>query len=166
MANWYVAKSKPQKEAWLTTNLSSLGVEVFSPRIATYRRGKHVVEPLFPTYVFCRFDLNSPAWPAIRWSSGLSYFVGIDGMPSPVPDEIVDYLSQRVETWNSGASGLEHFHPGQRVTIANGPLAGLEGIFQSPVNAQQRCRILLDVVGGTTSVELDESELAVSMASV
>ena len=162
MNNWYVAKSKPQKEAWLTTNLSSLGVEVFYPRIAAYKRGKHVAEPLFPTYVFCRFDLNSPEWPAIRWSSGLSYFVGIDGMPTPVPDEVVDYLNQQVEMWNSGR---EPFHTGQRVTILNGPLAGLEGVFQGLVSSRERCRILLDSIGHSSSVELNQADLELSMAS-
>ena len=165
MINWYVAKSKPRKEEWLATNLSSMGVEVFSPRILTYKRGRRTVELLFPTYVFCRFDVNSSEWPKIRWSSGLSYFVGIDGVPSPVPDGVVNYLNQRVEMWNGNHSGREPFHPGQRVTILNGPFSSLEGIFQRPGNAQQRCRVLLNAVGGTTSVELNESDLAMSMAS-
>ena len=165
MNSWYVAKSKPQKEAWLTTNLTSLGVEVFFPRIAAYKRGRHVTEPLFPTYVFCRFDVNSPEWPAIRWSSGLSYFVGIDGMPSPVPDEVVDYLSRNVGMWNSGNIGREPFHPGQRVTILNGPLAGLEGVFQGQVSSRQRCRILLDSIGRSSAVELNQADLEISMAT-
>lgn len=165
MTNWYVAKSKPQKETWLATNLSSMGVEVFSPRITTYKGGRHGVEPLFPTYVFCRFDVNSPQWPAIRWSSGLSYFVGIDGLPSSVPDEVINYLSQRVEILNIGRDVREPFHLGQRVTISNGPLAGLEGVFQRNVSSKQRCRILLHSIGSSSSVELNRADLEISMAS-
>ena len=109
--------------------------------------------------------VNSPEWPAIRWSSGLSYFVGIDGFPSPVPDDVVDYLRQRVEWLNLGEDGTERFRPDLGVIVLNGPFSGLEGVFQCHANAQQRCRILLNVVGGTTSIELNESDLAISMAS-
>ena len=68
MIEWYVAKSKPQKEAWLTTSLSSLGVEVFYPRMISNRRGKRTLDALFPTYVFCKFDINSPAF----WHAGVA----------------------------------------------------------------------------------------------
>ncbi len=102
--NWYVAKSKPQKEAWLTTSLTSLGVEVFYPRIISNRRGKRTLEPLFPTYVFCKFEVETPEWPAIRWSPGLSYFLGTDGHPTAIPDEIVDYIKDRISWWNNEGS--------------------------------------------------------------
>ena len=88
MKNWYVAKSKPQKEAWLQATLSDLGVDVFFPRIYARRRGYKRLEALFPTYLFCHFDINSPDWPAIRWAPGLNYFLATDGNPSRVSDDM------------------------------------------------------------------------------
>ena len=159
MTNWYVAKSKPQKESWLVTNLTSLGVEVFYPRIVSKRRGKRIEEPLFPTYVFCRFEVNAPKWPIIRWSPGLNYFLGTDGRPSPVPEELIDYIRERVAWWNSEGFDQKTFQPGQRVMVKHGPFAGLEGIFQRHVSSRQRCYVLLQVVGGLSPVEIAEADL-------
>jgi transcription antitermination factor NusG len=48
---------------------------------------------------------------------------------------------------------------GEAVTIAGGPLAGLVGIFQQHIPSRQRCRILLNVVGKLSPVEISESNL-------
>jgi transcriptional antiterminator RfaH len=166
MSNWYVAKSKPQKEAWLTTSLSSLGVEVFYPRIVSHRRGKRTLEPLFPTYIFCKFDVNTPEWPAIRWSPGLSYFLGADGHPASIPDNLVDYIKERVKWWNNEGCSPQRLKPGQHVVVSHGPFSGLEGIFQRHVSSRQRCRVLLQVVGRLSPVELEETDLSIAMPRV
>ncbi len=163
MTNWFIAKSKPQKETWLNTSLTHLGVEVFFPRIICHRRGKRILEPLFPTYLFCRFDINTPDWPSIRWAPGLNYFLGTEGRPARIPDDLVDYIKQRVDNWNSRESGVKQLHPGDRVMITNGPFAGLEGIFERYVSSRQRCRVLLQVVGRLSPVEISEGDLALPM---
>ena len=145
MKNWYVAKSKPQKEAFLHATLSELGVDVFFPRIYSRRQGHQRLEALFPTYLFCRFDVSSPDWPAIRWAPGLNYFLATDGNPSRVPDDMVQYIHHRVEDWNGVGLVAKDLGPGDVVKVANGPFAGIEGIFQRYVSAGQRCRILLHV---------------------
>ena len=58
---WFCVKSRPRQEAVAERNLRSLGeVEVVLPRLRRTRRGhdknKVVVEPLFPGYLFLRFD--------------------------------------------------------------------------------------------------------------
>ncbi|MFQ5874595.1 MAG: transcription termination/antitermination protein NusG [Dehalococcoidia bacterium] len=163
MTGWYIAKSKPQKETWLSHSLENLGVEVSYPRIMTQRRGKRVLEPLFHTYLFCRLDINTPNWPAIRWAPGLNYFLGIDGHPSRLPDELVSYVQQRVKWWNDRGFGARRLKLGERVEVASGPFAGLEGVFQRYVSARQRCRILLQVVGRLSPVELEETDLTMAL---
>ncbi len=159
MKGWFIAKSKPQKESWLMASLASLGVHAYFPRIA-HRNSRNIkIEPLFPTYVFCNFDPETPSWPMIRWAPGLSYFLSVDGHPTRVPNDLVDLIRRRVEGWNSnGYRGMRRV-PGERVIVASGPFEGLEGIFRKYTNARQRCEILLDVVGRLTRVEIDETEL-------
>ena len=159
LASWYVAKTKGQKESWVESVLTRMDVEVFSPRIVGRKRGKATLEPLFPTYVFCRLELDRPDWPAIRWAHGLNYFLGVDDIPVPVPDEMVEYLRRRVADWNGSVETTHRFSDGDPVTVAYGPFAGLDGIFQSYVRAGERCRILLQVVGRLSSVELREYDL-------
>lgn len=164
--SWYVAKSKPQKEAWLTTSLTSLGVEVFYPQIISNRRGKRILEALFPTYIFCKFEVETPKWPAIHWSPGLSYFLGTDGHPTAIPEEIVDYIKDRVTWWNSEGSSPKKISTGQQVQVSHGPFAGLEGVFERHVGSRHRCRVLLQIVGRLSPVELEDSNISVVMAGM
>ncbi|MCH8868336.1 MAG: hypothetical protein J4O08_01020 [Chloroflexi bacterium] len=166
MDEWYVAKSKPQKEAWLTTSLSSLGVEVFYPRMISHRRGKRTLEALFPTYIFCKFDINAAEWPAIRWAPGLSYFLGTDGHPMAIPEDLIEYIGDRVRWWNDDGSSAQHMQPGTPVVVSHGPFAGLEGIFERHVSSRQRCRVLLKVVGGLSPVELEETDIALALPKI
>ena len=166
MTEWYVAKSKPQKEAWLTTSLSALGVEVFYPKMISNRRGKRTMEALFPTYVFCKFDINSPEWPAIRWAPGLSYFLGTDGHPMTIPNDLIEYIGERVTRLNDEGSTSQHMKPGTPVVVSQGPFAGLEGIFERHISSRQRCRVLLQVVGGLSPVELEESDISLVLPKI
>ena len=104
-------------------------------------------------------DLPDPDWPAIRWAHGLSYFLGVDDTPASVPDEMVEYLKRRVADWNGSGEAAHRFDEGDTVTVAYGPFAGLDGIFQGYVRAGERCRILLQIVGRLSSIELREYDL-------
>ena len=159
MANWYVAKTKNKREEWVESVLSRMDVEVFLPRIVNRKRGKATLDLLFPTYIFCRLELDRPDWPAIRWAHGLNYFLGVDDVPASVPDEIVEFLRRRVEDWNGSIETARRFSDGDLVTVAYGPFAGLDGIFRGYVRASERCRILLQIVGRLSSVELREYDL-------
>ena len=119
-----------------------------------------MVEPLFSNYLFCYFDSDSSNWPAIRWAPGIKYFLGVDGAPTSIPDELVNYIRRRVNNWNEGGHSSVHLNPGDRLKVTSGPFAGLDGIFQRYVRSQERCRILLHMVGQMTAVELEESNLA------
>lgn len=160
MRAWYVAKSKPQKEDWLKASLNHLGVEVFFPRVTAKRRGKQILEPLFPTYLFCQFDSDDLNWPAIRWAPGLNYFLGVDGVASRVPDDLVDDIQRGVESWNDGGHRDQRLNLGDQVKVTRGAFVGLEGIFQRYIPSRERCRILLEIVGRLTVVELHEGDLA------
>lgn len=155
MEGWYVAKSKPQKEASLVRFLSQWDVEVFFPQVVHSTRTGRQLQALFPTYLFCHLDPESSVWPVVRWAPGMAYFLAFDGQPTRVPQTLVDYLRQRVGQL-SAEGPSRHLAPGDKVTVLSGPFTGLEGIFQRYVPGRQRCRILLEVVGRLTSTELPE----------
>jgi transcriptional antiterminator RfaH len=155
MEGWYVAKVKPQKETSLMSFLSLWDVEAFFPKVLSPGRNGWVLQPLFPTYLFCQLDPESSIWPVVRWAPGLAYFLNYDGPPASVPQELVDYLRKRVNQRN--ATGFSsQLVPGDKATVLAGPFAGLEGIFQEHIPSRQRCRILLEVVGRLARVELPE----------
>jgi transcriptional antiterminator RfaH len=155
--SWFIAKSKPRKEQYLISNLTHWGVETYYPYIRRPGRQGHL-EPLFSTYVFCRFDEANPRWQAIRWAQGLSYFLTSGGRLSTVPDTLISYLMDRTRSWN-GEAHRRVFERGEHVGIVNGPFSGLEAVFQAYVPSRQRCQVLLQLVGGIRSVELPEASV-------
>ena len=145
-------------ETYLT---EKVGVDVFLPVIRHPSSGKAKWEPLFPTYLFCSVDPQSANWTSVRWSPGLCYFLGAGQEITPVSDELIAHLKQRVSRWNDGGYA-PRFSPGDRVAITSGPFSGLDGIFQRYVPARQRCQVLLQVVGRITKVELPMEVLRVA----
>ena len=158
MEGWYVAKIQVQKEFGLMAYLSQCGVDAFYPKIVQMDRSGGTLKALFPTYLFCYLDPNSSVWPMVRWAPGLTYFLSSDGEPARLPQTLIDYLRQQISEQNdSGAS--RNLTNGDRVLVSDGPFAGLEGIFQRYMSSRQRCRILLEMVGRLTAVELPEWEV-------
>ena len=159
MEAWYVAKTKPAKERLVETCfVETWGVEVFLPIIRRPTGGKAKWEPLFPTYLFCSVDTQSADWPAICWTPGLCYFLTTGQEITPVSDELITQLKQRVSWWNDDGYA-PRFSPGDRVVVTSGPFSGLDGIFQRYVPARQRCQVLLQVLGHLNKVEIPAEAL-------
>lgn len=159
MESWFVAKTKPAKERYVETCvLEKWGIDVFFPAIRRPSSEIFAFEPLFPTYLFCRFDTQSVIWPAIRWVPGLCYFLGTGQQIVPVSDELIVNLKKHVSRWNEGGC-MPRFIPGERVIVTSGPFTGVEGIFQKYLPARQRCQVLLQVLGQQNKVELPVQSL-------
>ena len=158
MERWYIAKVKARKENGVKSFLSQWGVEVFQPRVVQTGHAGAVLTPLFPTYLFVYLDPESSIWPLVRWAPGMRYFLYHDSELACVPQTLIDYLHQRVNHWNE-RRGSHYLRHGDKVIVIDGPIAGLEGIFQRNVPSRERCRILLELMGRLTSVELPEYDV-------
>jgi transcriptional antiterminator RfaH len=66
---WYVIQTKPKKEEEAKSYLSTKGVEIFNPLLETFllRNGRmnRELKPLFPNYMFGKFDLDQN-YPLVR----------------------------------------------------------------------------------------------------
>jgi transcription antitermination factor NusG len=140
---WFVVYSKPHKERTAEFQLRHRMVEVFYPRLQLpgYVDARRRVVPLFPGYLFVRIMLGLQFYDVV-WAPGVSRFVGSDGRPMPIDDEVVDFLKQQAEP-----DGLIRARPalavGQHVEITRGPFAGIVGIIQRPPNAKGRIKVLM-----------------------
>ncbi len=164
MTGWYIAKSKPRKAKLLIESLSRWGVETYYPEIRKDGRKGGKLEPLFNTYIFCKFDARSPEWQAIRWAPGLSYFLEEGGALASVPESLVDYLRARTRRWNEGAIE-KRFSRGDAVAIVDGPLAGFDAVFSGYLSSRDRCLVLLNSVSGLSSVEISKNDIESAAAS-
>jgi transcriptional antiterminator RfaH len=156
---WYVIQTKPKKEEEAESYLTTKGVEMFSPLIETFtlRNGRmnKELKPLFPGYVFGKFDLDQN-YPLVRWARGVKKILGFGEYPTSISEEVVEIIKERTD-----AQGIvrirHHFKPNDLIRIKTGPLKDLLGIFERWVSDSERARILLNLIGYQPSVEIHYS---------
>jgi len=108
--------------------------------------------PLFPRYIFARFDREQDGWQPIRNTRGVSYIISTpDNRPIPIHDEIMTVIRD-YKPHETPPQANQEFKAGDRVKIAEGVLAGLEGLFVEDQN--KRVYALLDVMGKSIKVPL------------
>lgn len=157
MLRWYCVHTRPRAEAQALEHLQRQGFECLLPRLQRklLRNGRRqtVVEALFPRYLFLRADADSTSLAPVRSTRGAIGLVRTAGEPATVPDALIETLCA-----DADADGLivipeRRLLPGERVTVTEGPLAGLQGIY-TQAQSEQRALVLLDILGREQSVAL------------
>lgn len=163
MSDWYAVHTKARQEHVAVENLHRQDFETFLPLIRQSRRRRsqwrEVTEPLFPGYLFTRLDLDADNIAPIRSTRGVSGLVRFGGMPIPVPDAIVEDLMAIQDDTDGVICTATLFRTGDRVSIAGGPLAGLEGIFQAS-DGKERVSLLLDFLGKQQRITVSRHHVA------
>lgn len=157
MQRWFALQVRTRWEASTTVLLGGKGYETFLPTYKTKRRRngrlKDVSAPLFPGYVFCRFDAQRRL--PILVTPGVIAVVGRGKIPLPVEDREMSAI-QAIVSSGVRAEPWPFLEIGQRVRIESEPLQGLEGILLSFKGAS---RIVLSVslLRRSVAVEIDRS---------
>jgi transcription antitermination factor NusG len=127
---WYALRTKSNQEKTAATILEHQGYELYFPVYRTRRRwSDRVVEahvPLFPGYIFCRFDAKKRL-PIIS-TPGIVSVVGFGNEPVAISDSEIDAVRTILHSGLS-AGPCRFLREGQSIFIKRGPLAGLEGIL-------------------------------------
>jgi transcription antitermination factor NusG len=154
---WYAVHVRSRFEAQLSTVLRRKGYEEFLP---TYRcshrwsdRAKELDLPLFPGYLFSRFDARERL-PILK-SPGVIAIVGLGKTPIPISDEEIEAIRAIVRS-GLPAEPWTYLTVGSRVFIEAGPLTGLEGVV---VNVDKRFRLVVSVplLQRSLGVEIERS---------
>ncbi len=155
--NWYLVYCKPRQENVAKRNLERQGFETYLPVARQRRRRlgrpKMVVEPMFPRYLFIRLDAQHDDWGPIRSTLGVTTLVRFGQFPTPVPGDLISNLRQRDD--DEGIQQLPDYtyRPGEPLRIADGVMAGFEGIYLAR-SAKDRVLVLLEILGQQARVEL------------
>lgn len=157
MQHWYCVQTKPQSEATARGNLQRQGFECLLPRLrrTVLRSGRRrtVLEPLFPRYLFLCADPDVTSLAPVRSTRGVVGLVRTAGLPATVPYEFIQSLRADVDSDGVITLPERRLHPGERITITDGPLAGLKGLYAKP-QGDERALVLLEILGGTQGVTL------------
>ena len=163
---WYAVNTKPHQEKRAELHLSQLSVETFLPLLRESkmirRTRKTVVDPLFPGYLFSRFDLKEH-YRAVSYAKGVRKIVEIGSKPEEVDVALIDAIKAKL---NNGhvMQEPESWRHGQVVQIQDGPLGGLEAVFVQEMPGQQRAILLLRTLGFHARVVVNIDQLGVPLA--
>jgi transcription antitermination factor NusG len=151
---WFALRVRPRAEKVVAEALQGKGFKQFLPLRRQRRqwsdRVTEVDFPLFPGYVFSRFDARDRL--PIVTIPAVMHVVGIGKVPQPVDDAEIEALQAlvrsrlEVEPW-------PFTHVGQRVRILHGPLAGAEGILEA-VKTRNRLIVSVTLLQRSVAVEV------------
>ncbi len=163
---WYVLHTYSGYEDNVARNLrqriESMGMEdkifqVIVPREKKIRvkNGKRqtIEERLFPGYVLVQMIVTEDSWYVVRNTPNVTGFVGSGTTPTPVSQEEVDRLLKRM-----GEDEPKYkidVTEGDPVKIMDGPFKDFEGKISEINEAKGTVKVLVNVFGRETPVELD-----------
>ncbi len=160
--SWYLVHTKPRQERVALEHLERQGYPCYLPllRQEKPRSGTVAVvdEPLFPRYLFVELGdtLQDRSWSPIRSTRGVSRLVTFGSQPARVPDALVAALQQQEASRQGKVVKL--FEVGDRVCIAEGPFAGVEGIFQLE-EGERRVMVLIELMSRPVAVPVAKGAL-------
>jgi transcription termination/antitermination protein NusG len=173
---WYVVHTQSGYEKKVKQNLeariSSMNMEeriyeVVIPMedVVEFKGGKKQVVPkkMFPGYLLVRCELDDDSWYVIRNTPGVTGFVGQGAKPSPLPRRDVESFLQvkpeGEEAPKRGRPRLE-YEQGETVRVKEGPFADFSGEIIEINEDQLKVKVLVNIFGRETPVELEFSQVA------
>jgi len=157
--SWFALQIRSRWEGTTAGLLRGKGLETLLPTYSTKRkwsdRFKVVEAPLFPGYVFCRFDVHNRL--PVLITPGVISVVGRGKTPIAVDDrEILSIQSAvgsgiRMEPW-------PYVEIGERVRVKDDVLDGMEGILTN-FKGSDRVVISVTLLRRSVALEIDRSRI-------
>jgi transcription antitermination factor NusG len=153
---WYAVHVRSRHEDVVATHMQARGYESFLPKYNARRRWSDRIKetelPLFPGYVFCKFDrLNR--FPVVS-IPGVVQVVGIGKEPVPVEESEIEGIRAAVQAGLS-REPWPFLRIGSKVRVERGPLGGVEGVLVG-FRGERRLVLAVTLLQRAVAVQVDE----------
>jgi transcription antitermination factor NusG len=152
---WYALHVRTRFEKVVARNLRGKGFEEFLPLYKRANRWsdriKEIELPLFPGYVFCRFNPHDRL--PVLTVPGVNAVVGIGKELMPVEESELDAVRAVLKS-EAYCEPWPYLGVGHRVQVEYGPLAGTQGIVMMVKNSY-RLVISVNMLQRSVAVEID-----------
>jgi transcriptional antiterminator RfaH len=162
--DWFALQSKPRQEIVAEQSLGLRHIETFCPKIKEKKilngTPRESVGPMFPGYLFARFDLASE-YQAARYAHGVKRVVAFGERPAIVPEWIVVSIQERTE------GGVLVYEPpvlrsGIPIEIIDGPFQGFRAILERQMKSRDRVVVLLTALQYEARLTLDRLQITLA----
>ncbi|MBV7314823.1 transcription termination/antitermination NusG family protein [Shewanella sp. NIFS-20-20] len=174
MNAWYLLYCKTRNELRAQQHLNLQQIATYLPMLqqkTKNSRGKESIKstPLFPGYLFARFDPEVTSVVTIKNTRGVAGIVDCREKMQPLCHlvysikrqeralGIIDLTDSALPVTNTAIDDEDYlpvnYSEGDRVSFIDGPFEKLEGIFQQQ-DDKTRCTILMEVLGRMQKVKV------------
>ena len=161
---WFILKYKPNSHHLAAKNLNRQGFETFLPlHDTTSRRLSRFIntsKPLFPGYMFIKFDIAESEWHKINSTYGVSRLITFNTTLKSIPTIFVNHLMNRYDL-SGKLLPIKKLNKGDQVTVLTGPFANFIATVEK-YEADQRIWILMDLMGREAKIQTPSDNLTLS----
>lgn len=153
---WYCVNTNPQREGIALAHLQFQGFICLLPTtLRQYKRYQREI-PLFPGYLFVRFDKLDDHWKKIHCTTGVRRLFSSDPQtPIPVQDDIIRRLEEASSNQTKGVA--RRIQVGDRLRVTGGPFTGQEVICTA--SHSDRVKALLAIMNRQVELTLTNSSV-------
>ena len=161
---WFILQFKSNSHHQAAKNLTRQGFETFLPlHDTTSRKSSRFIntsKPLFPGYMFIRFNRAESEWNKINNTYGVSRLITFNSLLKSIPTSFVDSLMKRYDS-SGKLLPIVKFKKGDNVKVLTGPFADFIATIEK-YEADQRIWILMDLMGRKTKIQTQSDYLTLS----
>jgi transcriptional antiterminator NusG len=114
----------------------------------------------FPGYVLVEMEMSDETWHIVKSIPKVTGFIGgTSNRPSPISQQEVDAITQRIQDGVEKPKPKVLFEVGQRVRVTEGPFNDFDGVIDEVNYERSKVRISVQIFGRDTPVELGFNQI-------
>ena len=161
---WFILQYKANSHDQAVKNLNRQGFETFLPLIdiTSQKVSKFIsdTQPLFPGYMFVKFDRTKSEWHKINSTYGVSRLVTFNAILKSISATFVNSLINRCDS-SGKLLPVKELKEGDRVKVLKGPFANFFATIET-FETEKRIWILMDLMGRKTKIQASSDVLKIS----
>ncbi len=125
--------------------------------VVEMRGGKKVESSrlFYPGYVLVEIEMDDNVWHLVKATPRVTGFVGSAQNPSPLSEEEVDQIINRVATAGEKPTPKMIFERNETVKIVDGPFNNFTGVVDEINMDRNTLKVMVTIFGRSTPVELE-----------
>ena len=171
-AKWYIVEAysnfeKRVKETLerdaAEKGLDHLFEEILVPTetVVEVRKGRKMESErkFFPGYVLVKVDLTDEAYHLVKNTPKVTGFLGSATKPMPVSEKEVARIVGQIQEGVDSPRPMISFDIGETIKVVDGPFQSFNGTVESVDEENARLKVLINIFGQGTPVELNYTQV-------
>lgn len=171
-AKWYIVQAysnfeKRVKETLerdaAEKGLDHLFEEILVPTetVVEVRKGRKMESErkFFPGYVLVKVDLTDEAYHLVKSTPKVTGFLGSATKPMPVSEKEVARIVGQIQEGVDSPRPMISFDIGETIKVVDGPFQSFNGTVESVDEENARLKVLINIFGQGTPVELNYTQV-------